>query len=193
MLEFDVIAGDKVSEVLLNAEKPMTESVRTTFAQIGQHFIARHRRDRLRGRPGLRQHHGQAGLAGSFGYEVVGFDLDSMQLINYSTSIYARIHEHGGIIKAKNVKYLTIPLPAAGGRDTSDARIRDFPGGAFIKSKAGNLLYIDGESGEPLFLLRESVTISASLGWRLTWDMIEPDIIELLSRSAAAAIAGDKS
>jgi len=188
MLDLNAEIRGEISKALANPSPRMAKALRSAFQQIGQGFIAKHRRDRLRGRPGLKQHHGQAGLAGSFGFEVVGMDLDSMQLINYSTSLYARIHEHGGIIKAKNVKYLTIPLPAAGG---SDARIRDFAGGAFIKSKNGNLLYIDGDSGEPLFLLRESVTIPARLGWVMTWNRMESAFAEKIAQEVAKAMEGD--
>lgn len=75
-----------------------------------------------------------------------------------SNVIYARIHEEGGEIKPVNVKYLTIPLPAAktkAGVARGGARSYD---DTFVKkSKAGNLIIFQkqGKQIVPLFLLRD--------------------------------------
>jgi hypothetical protein len=86
------------------------------------------------------------------------------------TSKYARIQDEGGIIRKKD-KMLTIPLPGVKGT------IANYPGGFFIKSKAGNVLYViprfrkaRGSAGsisdysrsgglKPLFILKDQVTI----------------------------------
>lgn len=104
----------------------------------------------------------------------VGGDKDTIQ-ITVGTGIppnksvaYASIHEYGGKIVPRRAKNLTIPLPGVRGV------IRDYPGGFFIKSKTGRVLYCiqdwkkvrGGENHQragirPLFLLRKSVEIPA--------------------------------
>lgn len=71
--------------------------------------------------------------------------------------VYARIQEEGGTIKPKGHPYLTIPLSGVKGV------IANYPDGFFIKSKKGNLLYVErkGKGIKPLFLLKPSVTLPA--------------------------------
>ena len=69
---------------------------------------------------------------------------------------YARIQDFGGTITPKSGQYLTIPLGGIRGGP------RNYPGGFFIRSKAGNLLYVvkTGKTGiKPLFVLKKSVTL----------------------------------
>ena len=77
---------------------------------------------------------------------------------------YARIHEHGGTITPKRSRYLTIPLDAAKTQDRAQgatrAGARFWPNTYVRRSKAGNLL-IFSQTGEPLFLLKQRVTIPA--------------------------------
>lgn len=71
---------------------------------------------------------------------------------------YAQIQDKGGTITPKRGQYLTIPLGGTRGSP------RNHPGGFFIKSKAGNLLYVikTGKTGiKPLFVLKKSVTLRA--------------------------------
>ena len=191
MLEINAEIRSEISKALANPSPRMAKALRSAFQQIGQGFIARHRRERLRGRPGLRQRHGQAGLAGSFGFEIVGMDLDSMQLVNYSTSRYARIHEHGGIIRPKRANFLTIPLDAAksGAKDSADVRIRDFNG--FFAMSNGRLFFFDSKTKAPLFILKRQVTIPPRLEWVATWDRMESDFAEKIAQKVAKAMEGD--
>jgi hypothetical protein len=97
---------------------------------------------------------------------------------------YARIQDEGGIIKAKNIKYLTIPFPGVKG--TSD----NYRGNSFVfKSKAGNLIIATktgkGQKLKPLFLLKKQVTIPASQWFTRPLNirkpalsvMMQPDVI----------------
>ena len=73
---------------------------------------------------------------------------------------YARIQDEGGTIRMKD-KMLTIPAPGVKGR------ISNYPGGFFMKTAKGNLVYFappSAKSGrirtlKPLFLLRRQVTL----------------------------------
>ena len=70
----------------------------------------------------------------------------------------AKIHQFGGEVKAKNVKFLTIPLvPEASGK-----RAREFSNTFFHKDDSGNM-FIMQQTGEEtvraLYLLRKSVRI----------------------------------
>jgi phage gpG-like protein len=88
---------------------------------------------------------------------------------------YAAIHEYGGTIKAKNAKYLTIPLPSnqtPSGVMKKTARQVIEEGGFTAKSKKGNLLMFGkkGQDIEPLFALKKQVDIPARLGFRETFE-----------------------
>ncbi len=75
---------------------------------------------------------------------------------------YARIHEYGGVIKAKNKKYLTIPLPAA----MTSAGVLRKPAGDWedtfvMRSGRGNLIIFQKRGARivPLFVLKKQVSI----------------------------------
>ena len=76
---------------------------------------------------------------------------------------YANIQEKGGTIRAKNSKWLTIPLSGAktaSGR-AKKASARDFSDTFVDKSESGNLIIFQekGDKIIPLFLLRKSVKV----------------------------------
>lgn len=88
--------------------------------------------------------------------------------IGTGTSVYGRIQEFGGVIRPKNAKYLTVPLPAALNSDGTPKKkgAREWDNTFVIKSKAGNLLIVQkGIGGDivPLYVLKSSVTIPARL------------------------------
>lgn len=95
---------------------------------------------------------------------------DGGVVANIRLNNYMAFHERGGWIKARNGKYLTIPLRAA--LDARGvplrARARDWPNSFIIKSRAGNLLIVHkvGDQIEPLYVLKKSVRIRARLGLR---------------------------
>lgn len=107
---------------------------------------------------------------------------------------YAHIHEKGGTITPKAAQHLTLPLPAVTGGIASrrhGLRIRDFPGGFFFRSRAGNLIYARSQGrGLPpraLFLLRKSVRIPARPVWSESAKAIAPKV-EARFRQAVNAI-----
>jgi hypothetical protein len=81
---------------------------------------------------------------------------------------YGRIHETGGTIRAKNGKYLTIPLPAALNSDGTPKKrsAREWDRTFVRESKAGNLLIFQkrGSGIVPLYVLKKKVRIPARLG-----------------------------
>lgn len=124
-------------------------------------------------RSGPGRHTGQ--MARNIGMEIEGTDISHKALVGTGVGgtqsvKYASIQDQGGTIRKKDKK-LTIPLPGVKGR------IANYPGGFFIKSKRGNVLYVipkwgkvrGGENSKrkgftPLFVLKDEVTIPAS-GW----------------------------
>lgn len=71
---------------------------------------------------------------------------------------YARVHEFGGIIRPKNVNWLTIPFP--GKNVTKSAR--EYPRTFFQRSRKGNLILFQNEGAgriKPLFILKKMVRI----------------------------------
>lgn len=83
-----------------------------------------------------------------------------------------KIHEHGGVLKPKKAKYLTIPLPAALNSNGTPKRpsASAWKDTFVIKSKAGNLLICQKQGARlvPLYVLKKSVTIPPRLGMRET-------------------------
>lgn len=73
-----------------------------------------------------------------------------------TNKIYARVQDYGGTIRPKSSQYLTIPLPGTRGR------IRDYPNGFFIRSKKGNVVFVEQKGKgqlKPRFVLKKSVNI----------------------------------
>jgi len=105
---------------------------------------------------------------------VSGETFNTIQGTIGSDTPYAAIQEFGGVIKAKNVTYLTIPLPAAldGNGVPLKTKARDWPNTFVAKSKAGNLIIFQrrGTSIVPLYVLKTSVTIPPRLGMKKTLD-----------------------
>ena len=96
--------------------------------------------------------------------------------------VYARIQETGGVISAKNGKFLAIPLPGA---LTSDGvpimkGPRMWPNTWVAKTKNGNLVifYKLGDRTIPLYVLKTSVTIPPRLGMRTTLEAGLPYFVD---------------
>lgn len=80
----------------------------------------------------------------------------------------AAIHEFGGTIRAKNGKYLAIPIGSLIGSPKNHAL-------SVRKTPAGNLLLVDA-SGTPQYLLKSSVEIPARPYLRPAWDENQSEI-----------------
>lgn len=94
-------------------------------------------------------------------------------------AVYAPTHEFGATIRAKNRKYLTIPLPAAlTPAGVPKGKARDFRE-AFFRVVRGNLFLVQrvGRDTVPLFLLKESVKIPPRLKFRESFRAFEPQIL----------------
>lgn len=80
------------------------------------------------------------------------------------------IHEFGGTLRARNKKYMTIPLPAAlSPKGTSPPFTYNWKNTFVARSKGGNLIIFQRRENQvivPLYLLRTSVYIPARLGLR---------------------------
>jgi hypothetical protein len=92
------------------------------------------------------------------------------------------IHEFGATIKAKEAKYLTIPLPPA--LDERGVPLkksaRDWENTFVARTKAGNLIIFQKRATQivPLYLLRETTTIPPRLGLRETINTGLPHFVE---------------
>jgi len=98
-------------------------------------------------------------LMGSITYEVQG-----RAVLVGTNSIYAKIHHYGGVIRAKNVKALPIPLHARAAKAQRNVKsVRDIPGLLLIPRK-GELPLLAKRKGErldPWFVLKRSVVMEA--------------------------------
>ena len=105
---------------------------------------------------------------------------------------YGRIHETGGTIRAKNVKFLTIPLKAALNGDGTPIMnsARDWPNTFVAKSKAGNLIIFQkrGTTIIPLYVLKSSVKIPARLNMRTSLDAGLPYFVDKAMDAMVRAI-----
>lgn len=103
---------------------------------------------------------------------------------------YARIHDQPKgsktTVKAKNVKYLTIPFPGVKGR------ARNFSDTFVIKSASGNLIIAQrkGKHGlKPLFLLKASVDIPGRYWFTGTLKGMRPLLNQFLSAEEILKVA----
>ena len=128
------------------ANLPLTafEEMRRKFVKTGEEFLTFHLFRRLRGRPGLIQRHGQAGLAGARQTETGGSDLDSLFMaafIGPPSNKYAVIHEKGTV--------------GAGGTEPD----------IIPKTKKALAFMVDGAQ-----VFARRVAIPPRLGWFQSWD-----------------------
>lgn len=111
-----------------------------------------------------------------------------------SPVVYARIHEFGGDVHAKNVANLTIPLRAMmTGRGVARGSARDvisYPGSyGFDATFFRNSILFGKQSGSatPLFKLQPSVHIPERPSWRPALEEIQP-IFEVDMRRALTGL-----
>ena len=107
---------------------------------------------------------------------------------------YALIQETGGVISAKNGKFLAIPLPAA---MTSDGvpllpGPRNWPNTFVARTKNGNLVIFmkKGVQIVPLYVLKPQVTIPARLKMGETLDTGLPYFVDQAMDKMVKAVVG---
>lgn len=96
-------------------------------------------------------------------------DFDGITAMGSISAGSLSVHETGATVRARNSKYLTIPLPAA--LDSRGlplrARARDWDNTFVARSKRGNLIIFRRNTGgtiTPLYVLKTEVTIPPRLG-----------------------------
>jgi len=100
---------------------------------------------------------------------------------------YANIHETGGAITPKNVRFLTIPLkenltPAGTARFTARELFEDYPGDVFI-GKGVIFLKKRGNKVSPMFALKKSVRIPQRRYLSRTVEQMRKRVISVLKGS----------
>lgn len=111
-----------------------------------------------------------------------------------TNSVYGRIQELGGTVKAVNTTYLTIPLDAAKtatGRTRGGAR--SFPNTFVLKSRAGRLIIMQkiGRGMRPLFLLVRQVRLQPNPYLKPALDRNRAAMRELFGRNVKAELVSD--
>jgi len=153
-------------------------------------FDAALQTQRLSGRPGLRRRTG--GLAGSFNRQTTGDRIDNLRVRYGTNKEYAKIHQHGGTIRAKRSKYLTIPTylnRTPTGTTRRDAR--SFPNVAFVRSRRGRLIMLAGDDPNdlrPMFILVKEVKVPARLGMFELWDKGKPALVSRMNRRISTVL-----
>lgn len=105
---------------------------------------------------------------------------------------YAVVHEEGATIRAKNARFLTIPLPAA--LDSRGVplkrKARDWPNTFVQMSKKGNLIIFQrrGANIVPLYVLKKSVKIPPRLGLGKTIELTQGAFVDKLFDSLVREI-----
>ena len=97
--------------------------------------------------------------------------------------VYANIHETGGVITQKRVKWLTIPLQAAlTPAGVPRGKARDFENTFFAWSKAGNLILFQRSGNDviPLFVLKKQVRIPARRYMSITAEECAGQIADIM-------------
>lgn len=186
------IQGLKELNNSINAMANRSKDMTRPFKNIGQLMIGSTRRNfQAGGRPvkwpvsrRVKKHGGKTLRKTSKLMNSVHYVTASDHLTIMTNERFARIHQFGGVIKAKNAKFLTIPLS----EDAAGKRARDFSDTFFMKSKNGNLLLMQNtgeESVRALYLLRKSVRIPAR-----TFLLFQDDDIKRSERIVANFVLG---
>ena len=124
-------------------------------------------------------------LARSFKWLGIKQKFDSIHVTLQSDVPYARIHETGGTIRPKNVKYLPVPLPDA---LTPTGQLRkktkEYDNTFVQKSKKGNLILFQTKGSEiiPLFVLKEKVVIPARHWFSDAVERTESSLYDVFAR-----------
>lgn len=127
---------------------------------------------------------------------VSGTTIETIEGTIGSDLVYAGVQEFGGTIRAKRVKYLTIPLKAA--LDAHGIPLkrsaRDWENTFVARSKAGNLIIFqkNGASITPLYVLKTSVYIPPRLGLRATLSAGLPYFVEKAMDAMVKAVVAAK-
>ena len=127
--------------------------------------------------------------------EDFGRDVDTLEVVSFSTAKHARIHEVGGTITPKKSNWLTIPLRAAKTKSgIARGKARDYANTFFIKHKTDpNKLLLVRSLGdddiEPLFVLVKSITLRPRLGWGKTWKKFLPKVGPGIDKAVGRALA----
>lgn len=156
------IDAARVQQVLARFPVELDAEVRKELLLSGEAFVSR-MQDRFRGYTGtqgdlLQNRRGQAGLRGSFGYEVSGSlgSGSAISLVGYSAGrAYARIQEYGGeVVPLPPRRYLTIPIadnitPGGDVRYKSAQELRTrYPGQTYIRrTEEGLFIFSNGKPG----------------------------------------------
>jgi len=130
-------------------------------------------------------------LAKSIKPKTTGTSIESLHSEVFTDSIYARIHESGGTINAKN-KYINVPggpflnIPLSANKTPAgvmreNARSVFASGGYIFKSKKGNWIVMSGND-VPMFVLKKQVTIPARLEFVKTATDEVPTLISNLNK-----------
>lgn len=132
------------------------------------------------------------GLARSWRETFLGRDGDVVGAAAHSELIYARILDQGGTIFPKTVNQLAIPFP--GVKLPVGKWPRHFAKGELfkIRSRAGNdiLMKRIGKKGklQPMFVLKDSVTIKASNYIDYAANIAQPGIEEIMGEGLARIV-----
>jgi hypothetical protein len=139
-------------------------------------FKREHGKRFLRGPPGVHRRTGT--LQRSFLFRVEGSRVEDLVGIYFTNLVYAGVHEGKDgkptVIRARNRKFLTIPLPdAKTASGVTRGPARSFPDTFLRRSKSGNLVIFQKRGKGPpaaLFLLKREVSIPPRLNLLAFWN-----------------------
>lgn len=117
------------------------------------------------------------------------FVREAGQEVNVSFTLdgIAAVHETGATIRAKNARYLTIPLPAALNPNGTPKRpnARSWPNTFVQQSRKGNLLIFQKQANGqivPLYVLKKSVKIPKRLAFREAFEAGQDFLADILAQ-----------
>lgn len=153
-------------ELKTKGELPRFDRVTdTALLRIGERAMDRYLA-RVTGKVAKRTRSGSEGERKLREYEVEQTTEATKGIVTLTPSL--GLQEYGGVIRARNVKYMTIPLKAARNADGTPKRLkaRQWRDTRVIKSKHGKLLIVmrQGRRWIPLYALKRQVRIPARLG-----------------------------
>lgn len=169
-------------------QQTLGDEVRKAMLTAGVEHDAEVLRDLRAGTGGLKLGANESGMRNSFKSELVGSTIDDLELKRFTNSRTAAAHEFGTVIRPKNAKMLTIPMPAArasGGTGRRRGGARSFKDAHFVNK--GGKVYLVGKEGV-LFHLVKSATIPARPFWYRVWNSLAERRVQQMKAAIERAL-----
>lgn len=195
MIKTEINTSD-LKAVLKTLPPVLKAEMADSLDHVSKKFLKEFRLRRLSGRPGIigRPH----GIFQRFQRIFTIPKKEGLGVVIFSESKIAKLHETGGTVRAGGGDKIAVPLSSKEELFTSKGALRQR-----YRTRVGRANLVPIKFGQqtfltrimkrtrevrPLFVLKQSVTLEARLGFYETWDAMEGTIYQLLAQRLIRAV-----